>query len=109
MFPMAKDELRSEAHSLHALIRWAALTGVLLLLLKKVVRAALPNLLPSNSWRPEFWWRGFAMEATFELLLLVLLLGLPYCMFRSRHRSARDLLLDFAAVVSLYGATLLLL
>lgn len=91
------------------MIRWAAFTGVALLVAKRLTRAAFPNLLPSSSWQPEFWWRGLALEAIFVLLLLALLLGVPYCIFRSRHASARDLLFDLAAAVSLYLSTLLLL
>jgi hypothetical protein len=106
---MATDELRSQARSLHPLIRRASLTGIALLVATRLTRAVSPNLLPSSSWRPEFCWLGVTIAATFELLLLVLLLGVPYCIFRSRYASARDLLLDFAAAVSLYLATLLLL
>ena len=86
IFPMA-EELRSEARTLHALIRWATLTGITLLVAKRLTGALFPNLLLSSSWRPEFWWGSFAIEATFELFLLVLLLGVPYCIFRSRHAS----------------------
>ena len=44
-------------------------------------------------------------------ILLAVLLGVPFCIyfFRLRYTSARDLLIDCAAAVSLYLTTLLLL
>jgi len=90
-------------------VRWAAFTGIALLVVRRLARVLFPNLLPSNSWRPESWWTGFLIDATFDLILLLLLLAVPFCIYRSRHASVRDLLLDVAATVSLYLAAVLLL
>lgn len=53
------------------------------------------------------------VSAVFELILLVFLLGVPFCIYffrlRSGDTSVRDLLIDCAAAVSLYLTALLLL
>ena len=51
------------------------------------------------------------INAVFELILLMVLMGVPFCIyfFRLRYASARDLLIDCAAAGSLYLTALLLL
>jgi hypothetical protein len=52
-------------------------------------------------------------SAAFELILLIFLLGVPFCIYffrlRTGHTSARDLLIDCTAAGSLYLTALLLL
>jgi len=95
----------------HPLIRWAAYAGIALLVVRRLLHVTFPNLLPSSAWRPESWWAGLLADAVFELFLLLLLLGVPFCIyfFRLRYTRARDLLIDCAAAASLYLVTLLLL
>lgn len=70
-----------------------------------------PNFLPSSAWPPESWWAGVLANAVFELILLLFLLGVPFCIyfFRLRYTRARDLLIDCAAAGSLYLTALFLL
>jgi hypothetical protein len=105
---MVMNEARYRPQTLHPLARWAAFTGIALLVVRRAARIAFPNLLPSNTWRPESWWIGVLIEGAFDLILL-LLLAVPFCIYRSRHASVRDLLLDSAAAVSLCLAAVLLL
>ena len=53
------------------------------------------------------------LNAVFELILLMVLIAVPLCIYffrlRNRHTSARDLLIDCAAAGSLYLTTLFLL
>ena len=95
------------------LIRWAAFTGIALLAVRRWVYATFPNFLPSSAWPRESWLAGVLASAAFELVLLVFLLGIPFCIYRFRlragHTGARDLLIDCAAAVSLYLAALFLL
>ena len=97
----------------HRLIRWAAFTGIALLVVRRLTYVTFPNLLPSNAWRPESWWAGVLADAVFELILLTFLLGVPFCIYffsrRPAHTSVRDLLINCAAAVSLYLTALLLL
>jgi hypothetical protein len=77
------------------------------------VYATFPNALPSSAWRPESWLAGLLATAAFELILLVLLLGVPFCIYffrlRPGHTRPRDLWIDCAADVSLYLTALLCL
>ena len=54
-----------------------------------------------------------ARDAVFELILLMFLLGVPFCIYlfflQAAYTRARDLLIDCAAAASLYLVTLLLL
>jgi len=97
----------------HPLTRWAAFAGIALLVLRKLVFAAFPDARPTSAWRPEFWWAGLLTTAFFELILFVLLLGVPVCIYRFRLRTGningRELLIDCAAAVSLYLTALFLL
>jgi hypothetical protein len=68
-----------------------------------------PGILPSNAWRPESWWIGLLLTAAFDVILLLLLLAVPLCIYRSRQASVRELLLDSAAAASLWLAAVLLL
>jgi hypothetical protein len=72
-----------------------------------------PTFLPSSLWPRESWQAGALANAAFELILLVFLLGVPFCIYRFRlrtgHTNARDLLIDCAAALSLYLAALFLL
>ena len=94
------------------LTRWAAFAGIVLLVLRRLTYVTFPNLLPSSAWPPESW-AGVLANAAFELILLILLLGVPGCIYFFRLRtgltSARDLLIDCAAAASLYMTALLLL
>jgi hypothetical protein len=105
---MAMNEARCQP-----LIRWAAFTGVALLVVRRLVSVAFPNFLPSSAWRPESWWAGLLASAVFELILLMFLLGIPFCIYffrlRSGNTSVRDLLIDCTAAGSLYLTALLLL
>ena len=110
---MATTQAACRPRTLQPLIRWAAFTGIALLATRRFGYAKFPNFLPSSAWRPESWWTGVLINAAFELLLLLLLLGVPICIYRFRLRggntTARDLLIDCAAAVALYLAALLLL
>lgn len=110
---MATNEAGYQPRTYHPLIRWAAFTGIALLVVRRLVYRTFPNFLPSSAWRPESWWAGLVVSAVFELILLVFLLGIPVCIYffrlRSGDTSVRDLLIDCAAAVSLYLTALLLL
>lgn len=108
---MATNEAAHHPPALYHLARWAAFTGIFLLLARRLVYATFPNFLPSSAWRPESWWSGFLIDAAFELILLMVLLGVPVCMYflRRRYTSSRDLLIDCAAAGSLYLTALVLL
>jgi hypothetical protein len=97
--------------TLHPLTRWAAFTGIGLLVARRLVYLTFPNFLPSSAWRPESWWAGLLISAVFELILLMVLIGVPFCIYfyRLRYTSARDLLIDCAAAGSLYLTALFLL
>jgi hypothetical protein len=110
---VATNEAGYQPRALHPLIRGAAFTGIALLVVRRLVYVIFPNFLPSSAWRPESWLAGALINAAFELMLLVFLLGVPFCIYYFRRRtgntSARDLLIDCGAAVSLYLAALLLL
>jgi hypothetical protein len=101
----------AQRRTLHPLIRWAAFAGIALLVVRRLVYLTFPNILPSSAWRPESWRAGLLADAVFELILVMFLLGVPFCIyfFRLRYTSARDLLIDCAAGVSLYLIALFLL
>jgi hypothetical protein len=71
---MAINEVRYQP-----LIRWAAFTGIALLVGRKLLSVTFPSFLPSSAWRPESWWAGVLASAAFELILLIFLLGVPFC------------------------------
>ena len=110
---MATNEAGYRPRTLHPLIRWAAFTGIALLVVRRLVYVIFPDFLPSSAWRPESWLAGVLINAAFELILLVFLLGIPFCIYyfrlRTGNTNARDLLIDCGAAVSLYLAALLLL
>jgi hypothetical protein len=76
-----------------------------------------PMLLPSQNWNPRSdWarWIGLAMDRTAELILLLVLLGLPFCVYLSiRTGQSRFRSLPFATdlifCLSVYGAAYFLL
>jgi len=105
------NEAGYEPRTLHRLTRWAALTSIALMVVRKLVYVTFPNVLPSSAWRPESWRAGVLITAVFELILLIVLLGVPFCIyfFRRRYTSARDLLIDCAAAGSLYLTAVFLL
>ncbi len=110
---MATNEAGYQPRALYPLIRWAAFTGIALLVVRRLVYVMFPNFLPSSRWPPESWWAGVLANAVFELILLTLLLGVPFGIYflrlRRGHTSARDLLIDCGAAVGLYLTALLLL
>jgi hypothetical protein len=108
---VARNEAGYQPRTIYPLIRWAAFTGVALLVMRRLVYATFPNFLPSSAWRPESWWAGLLINAVFELILLMFLLGVPFGIyfFRLRYTSTRDLLIDCAGAVSLYLTALFLL
>jgi hypothetical protein len=102
-----------QPRTLNPLIRWAAVTGIALLVARRLVYLTFPSFLPSSAWRPESWRAGVLINAVFELILLILLMGVPLCIYffrlSTRRTSERDLLIDCAAAGSLYLTALLLL
>ena len=112
-FAVATNETEYQPRTLERLTRWVAFAGIALLVLRRLVRAAYPEAIPSSAWRPELWWAGLLISAVFELIVLVALLGVPVGIYlfkrRSGRPSARDLKLDCAAVVGLYLTALFLL
>jgi hypothetical protein len=110
---VATNEAGYQPRALYPLIRWAAFTGIALLVVRRLVYVMFPNFLPSSAWPPESWWAGVLANAVFELILLTLLLGVPSGIYflglRKGHANARDLLIDCAAAVGLYLTALLLL
>ena len=108
---MATSEAGYQARTLRPMTRWAAFTGIALMVLRRWVYVTFPNFLPSSAWRPESWRAGVLIAAVFELILLIVLIGVPFCIyfFRQRYTSARDLLIDCAAAGSLYLTALFLL
>jgi hypothetical protein len=94
------------------LTRWAAFTGIVLLVLRRFLYARFPGVLPSRAWRPESWFAGLLLNGIFELILLALLLAVPFCVYRFRRAGladGRDFAIDCAAVGALYLSALLLL
>lgn len=87
--------------------------GHSLLAVRRLVSVTFPNFLPSSAWRPESWRAGVLASAVFDLILLMFLLGVPFCIYffrlRTGHTSVRDLLIDCTAAGSLYLTALLLL
>jgi hypothetical protein len=108
---MATNEAGYQPRTLHRLTRWAAFAGIALMVVRRLVYVTFPNFLPSSAWRPEQWWAGVLITAVFELILLIVLLGVPFCIyfFGRRYTGARDLLADCAAAGSLYLTALFLL
>jgi hypothetical protein len=108
---MAANEAGHQPRTRYPLIRWAAFTGIALLVVRRLLYWTFPNFLPSSAWRPESWWAGLLINAVFELILLMFLLGVPFGIyfFRLRYTSTRDLLIDCAGAVSLYLTALFLL
>lgn len=98
-----------QPRTLHPLIRGAAFTGIVLLVMRRLLYVTFPQFLPSSAWRPEHWRAGVLADAFFELILLAFLLGVPVCIYRTRQTSVRDLLIDCTAAASLYLTALLLL
>jgi hypothetical protein len=96
-----------------SLIRWAAFTGIALLVVRRWVYVKFPGFLPSSAWRPEHWLAGVLANAVFELVLLAFLLGVPFGIYffrlRAGHTNARDLMIDCAAAAGLYLTALLVL
>ena len=94
-------------------IRWAAFGGVTLLIVRRLLYVILPGFLPSSAWPRDSWLAGLLTDAAFELVLLTLLVGVPFCIYwfrlRAGRTTARDLLIDCAAAASLYLTTLFLL
>jgi hypothetical protein len=99
--------------TIQPLIRWAAFTGIILLVVRRFVYLAFPNLLPSRAWQPEWWRVGLLIDGIIELFLIILLLGVPVCIYffrlRTGQTSVRDMLIDCASGVGLYLAALLLM
>jgi hypothetical protein len=110
---VATNEAGCQPRTLGPLIRWAAFTGIALLVVRRAVYVMFPNFLPSSAWPRESWLAGVLASALFELLLLTLLLGVPFGIYffrlRNGNTNARDLLIDCAAAVGLYLTALLLL
>jgi hypothetical protein len=110
---VATNEAGYPPRTLHPLIRWAAFMGIALLVARRLVYATFPNFLPSSAWPQSSWLAGVLINAAFELILLMFLIGVPFCIYffklRTGHTSARDLLIDCAAAVSLYLSALFLL
>lgn len=105
------NEAVHQPRTLHPLTRWAAFTGIAVMGVRRLVSVTFPNFLPSSAWRPESWRAGVLISAVFELILLMALVGVPFCIyfFRLRYTSARDLLMDCAAAGSLYLTAVFLL
>ena len=106
------NEVGDQPRFLQPVIRWAAFSGIALLVLRRLVYATFPGFLPSSAWRPGSWGAGLLLTAAFELLLVLLLLGVAVCMYfglRSAHTRARDLWIDCSAAVGLYLTALFLL
>ena len=78
---MATNEAGYQPRTLHPLTRWAAFTGIAVMGVRRLVYVKFPNFLPSSAWRPESWWAGVLINAVFELILLMLLLGVPFCIY----------------------------
>ena len=110
---MVTNEVGGQPRFLQPLVRGAAFTGIALLVLRRLLSAAFPGLLPSSAWRPGSWGAGLLLSAAFELLLLLLLLVVPVCIYFLRPRSAntlaRDLWINCSAAVGLYLTALFLL
>ena len=107
-----ENDLGYQSRHLHS-IRWAAFTGIALLAVRRLVYVTFPNVLPSRAWRPELWWAGALADAVFALIVLMFLVGVPFCIYffrlRTGHTTVRDLLIDCAAAALLFLAVLLLL
>ena len=103
--------------SIHTLIRWSATVGVLVLCLRRILYLSYSGLLPSKNWQPNSIfakWLGITINGLSELVLLLILLGLPFCLyasFRKRNDGSGKaaIVIDtmFSAVV--YGTAYLLL
>src|ERR1022692_2848187 len=103
---MATQEAASTRRDFVPLIRWAAFTGIGLLVMRRVTYSLFPGLLPSHAWRPQNWLAGTLATAGFELILLAILLGVPVGIYFWRLRggptNGRALLIDCGAAAGLY-------
>jgi hypothetical protein len=108
---MAVNEAGHQQRTFHPLVRWVAFTVIALMVVRKLVYVTFPSFLPSSAWRPETWRAGLLISVISEFILLLVLLGVPFCIyyFRRRYTSARDLLIDCAAAGSLFLTVLFLL
>lgn len=108
---------RRKILSLHILIRWCACLGTAMLLIRRVLYLNFPDFLPSKTWAPHSTsakWAGIAVNGITELILQLILLGLPICLYvaASTHRgghSRSPLVVDAAFSGVLYGAAYFLL
>ena len=110
---MATHHAAFPSRTLQPLIRWAACTGIALLIVRRFVYALFPGFLPSNAWSVENWGAGLLFSAAFELTIVLLLVGAPTAIYFARRRleyaNPRDLVLDYAAVIGLYLTAFLFL
>ena len=80
--------------TIHRLIRWSATAAVIVLCLRRILFLTNPGLLPSEKWQPNSVtakWIGIAINSLSELVLLLVLLGLPFCLYasyRMRHKQS---------------------
>jgi hypothetical protein len=100
-----------QPRTIHPLARWAAFAGIALMVVRSLVYRTFPNFLPSSAWPQKSWNEGVLISAVFELILLMVLVGVPFCIyfFRLRYKGVRDLLIDCAVAGSLYLTALFLL
>src|ERR1017187_21587 len=103
--------------SVHSLIRWGAAVGTAVMGVRRILYLAHPNFLPSRARIPGSTyarWTGVAVNSTTELLLLLILLGLPIGLYLSARVGqgriwSSPFVIDVAFSVVLYSAACLLL
>jgi len=99
------------------LIRWGASVGIAVLLLRRLLFNRYPGFLPTRIWHPTSSaakWTGLAVDAATVFTLLIVLLGLPFCLYfairlRDRLHHAQALVIDALCVAALYGTAFVFL
>ena len=102
---------------IHALIRWSSGLGTAVLGARRILYLAYPDFLPSRRWQPHSEharWAGIAVNSSAELILLLILLGIPFLLHLSvRVREGRlwtyPFAVDLAFSAILYGTAYILL
>jgi len=101
----------------HAMVRYAGVAAVLVLVLRRLIYLRFPSLLPSKAWHPDstfLKWTGIATNTAFELVIQLTLLGAPIGILiayraRTGRSSKKPMLVSVAVLMLMYGVAWLLL
>ena len=105
-----KNQHRMRVSTLHLCIRFGACCGILVLVVRRLLFLHSPDFLPSKYWLPRSAsakLAGIVVNGATELVLQLLLLGLPIFLFIAARidRTRRQLILNVAFSIALYIAS----